>query len=71
MQIYRRYSQIPYFELYQKTRSDFSVKRDLLPGAAAGLLTNYIDRSLFRLWYGDKSKLFARRRYALPTKDLQ
>ncbi|KAJ2974987.1 hypothetical protein NQ176_g5768 [Zarea fungicola] len=58
--IYRDYSKIPYWQFWQQ-KHEFSWKRDVLPGAAAGLLTNYIDRSLFRVWLGDRDKVLARR----------
>ncbi|KAJ6785113.1 hypothetical protein PWT90_08108 [Aphanocladium album] len=57
--IYREYSQIPYWHLWQR-KNEFSWRRDVIPGAAAGLFTNYVDRALFRVWLGDREKVLAR-----------
>ncbi|KAL7948936.1 hypothetical protein V8C42DRAFT_312713 [Trichoderma barbatum] len=59
--IYKRYSRIPFWELYQHARRDYSISRDILPGAPANLLTNYIEFSVARLWLGEQEKLTARR----------
>ncbi|KAK1247806.1 hypothetical protein MKX07_000694 [Trichoderma sp. CBMAI-0711] len=59
--IYKRYSKIPFWDLYQQARRDFSVSRDILPGAPANLLSNYIEFSVARLWLGEQEKLTARR----------
>ncbi|KAL6795906.1 hypothetical protein GGI42DRAFT_128177 [Trichoderma sp. SZMC 28013] len=59
--IYKRYSRIPFWELYQQARRDFSISRDILPGAPANLLSNYIEFSVARLWLGEQEKLTARR----------
>ncbi|KAL7903428.1 hypothetical protein HDV63DRAFT_364000 [Trichoderma sp. SZMC 28014] len=59
--IYKRYSRIPFWELYQQARHDFSITRDILPGAPANLLSNYIEFSVARLWLGEQEKLSARR----------
>ncbi|OAA75533.1 hypothetical protein LEL_07521 [Akanthomyces lecanii RCEF 1005] len=58
--IYREYSKIPYWHLWQR-KNEFSWKRDVIPGAAAGLFTNYVDRALFRVWLGDRERVMARR----------
>ncbi|KAH6611230.1 hypothetical protein Trco_001250 [Trichoderma cornu-damae] len=59
--IYKRYSEIPFWELYQQARRGFSFSRDILPGAPANLLSNYIEFSVARLWLGEQEKLTARR----------
>ncbi|KAK1243744.1 hypothetical protein MKX08_001882 [Trichoderma sp. CBMAI-0020] len=59
--IYKRYSKIPFWELYQQARRDFSFSRDIFPGAPANLLSNYIEFSVARLWLGEQEKLTARR----------
>ncbi|EGX94926.1 hypothetical protein CCM_03198 [Cordyceps militaris CM01] len=58
--VYRDYSKVPYWQFWQQ-RNEFSWKRDVIPGAAAGLFTNYLDRALFRVWLGDREKIVARR----------
>ncbi|EGR53110.1 uncharacterized protein TRIREDRAFT_74477 [Trichoderma reesei QM6a] len=65
--IYKRYSKIPFWDLYQQARRDFSVSRDILPGAPANLLSNYIEFSVARLWLGEQEKLTARRCKWLPS----
>ncbi|KAJ4856101.1 hypothetical protein T069G_09469 [Trichoderma breve] len=65
--IYKRYSRIPFWELYQQARQDFSISRDILPGAPANLLSNYIEFSVARLWLGEQEKLTARRCQWLPS----
>ncbi|KAH7165996.1 hypothetical protein EDB81DRAFT_269387 [Dactylonectria macrodidyma] len=59
--IYKRYSQIPFWDLYQATRKDFSFFRDILPGAPASLLTKYAERFVISLWNGRTDRIFARR----------
>ncbi|PNY26915.1 Uncharacterized protein TCAP_03159 [Tolypocladium capitatum] len=59
--IYKRYSQIPFWELYQAARKDFSVSREILAGAPTGFLTNYVEQNISRLWAGDKHNMLARR----------
>ncbi|EHK27211.1 uncharacterized protein TRIVIDRAFT_188113 [Trichoderma virens Gv29-8] len=59
--IYKRYSRIPFWELYQQARRDFSIPRDILSGVPANLLSNYIEFTVSRLWFGEEDKLTARR----------
>ncbi|PHH83795.1 hypothetical protein CDD82_2667 [Ophiocordyceps australis] len=41
--IYRRYSQIPFWQLYQQTKRKTSLSQDLFAGVPTSLLTNYLD----------------------------
>ncbi|KAK7409585.1 hypothetical protein QQX98_008247 [Neonectria punicea] len=59
--IYKRYSRIPFWDLYQATRKDFSFSRDVLPGAPVSLLSNYAERYLVTLWTGRADRVIARR----------
>ncbi|KAF7554224.1 hypothetical protein G7Z17_g3081 [Cylindrodendrum hubeiense] len=59
--IYKRYSQIPFWDLYQATRKDFSFLRDVLPGAPASLLSKYAERYVITLWNGRTDRIIARR----------
>ncbi|PQK15016.1 hypothetical protein BB8028_0005g05330 [Beauveria bassiana] len=58
--IYRKYSKIPFWHLWQQ-KNEFSWRRHVIPGAATGLFTNYVDRALFKVWLGDREKVVARR----------
>ncbi|KAF5027859.1 hypothetical protein F66182_47 [Fusarium sp. NRRL 66182] len=59
--IYKRYSHIPFWDLYAQSRNEFSISRDLLPGATVSLLSNYIDRQVALLWRDRPDRLFTRR----------
>ncbi|KAH6987617.1 hypothetical protein BKA56DRAFT_669239 [Ilyonectria sp. MPI-CAGE-AT-0026] len=59
--IYKRYSQIPFWDLYQATRKDFSFFRDILPGAPASLLSKYAERYVITLWNNRTDRIMARR----------
>lgn len=59
-QIYRRYSEVPFADLFQNARRELSFRRDILPGGPLSLATNYIDRAIVRLWLTDKSKALGR-----------
>jgi hypothetical protein len=60
-QIYKRYSHIPFWDLYAHSRNAFSISRDLLPGASVNLFSNYTDRQIALLWRDRPDKVFARR----------
>lgn len=47
MKIYRHYTTTPLWHIHQTARTDFSLTRDMLPGAPVTLLTQYIDRRWF------------------------
>ncbi|KAJ4316950.1 hypothetical protein N0V84_007606 [Fusarium piperis] len=59
--IYKRYSHIAFWDLFAQARRDFSFTRDIMPGAATSVLTNYTDRKLFWLWRDRPDRIFARR----------
>ncbi|KAJ4268325.1 hypothetical protein NW762_002388 [Fusarium torreyae] len=59
--IYKRYSHIPFWDLYAQSRNNFSVSGDLLPGATVNLLSNYVDRQVALLWRDRGDRIFARR----------
>ncbi|KAK5993428.1 hypothetical protein PT974_06859 [Cladobotryum mycophilum] len=59
--IYKRYSRIPFWELYQLARRDFSFCRDILPGVPASFLTSYVESYVTHLWFGEREKALARR----------
>ncbi|KAF5663895.1 hypothetical protein FHETE_7303 [Fusarium heterosporum] len=59
--IYKRYSHVPFWDLYAQSRNNFSIARDLLPGAPVHLLSNYADRQVAFLWDGRPDRVFARR----------
>ncbi|KAG8407268.1 hypothetical protein J3458_020758 [Metarhizium acridum] len=59
--IYKRYSQIPFWELFQRARTDFSFTRDVLAGAPTALLNNYVERLVTCLWVNDEDKQIPRR----------
>ncbi|KAM5342466.1 hypothetical protein ACJ41O_013432 [Fusarium nematophilum] len=59
--IYRRYSHIPFWDLYQASRRNFSFSRDVMPGAATSLFTTYTDRRVARLWCDRGDRIFARK----------
>ncbi|RTE76910.1 hypothetical protein BHE90_008601 [Fusarium euwallaceae] len=59
--IYKRYSHIAFWDLFAQARKDFSFTRDIMPGAATSILTNYTDRQLFWLWRDRPDRIFARR----------
>ncbi|KAG6321128.1 hypothetical protein E4U22_002411 [Claviceps purpurea] len=48
--IYKRYSQIPFWELYRQARADFSISRDVFAGAPASLAFFYLDDMVRKLW---------------------
>ncbi|CAM1508293.1 Fc.00g051410.m01.CDS01 [Cosmosporella sp. VM-42] len=58
--IYKRYSEIPFWGLYQAARKDFSFTRDVLPGVPSSLLSNYLERHMAGLWAGRMDRIFAR-----------
>ncbi|UNI18854.1 hypothetical protein JDV02_005095 [Purpureocillium takamizusanense] len=58
--IYRRYSHIPFWQLYKEAKEDFSVPRDLLAGAPTSLLTTFVERQVSRLWLNDPNRRLAR-----------
>ncbi|EEU44360.1 uncharacterized protein NECHADRAFT_48505 [Fusarium vanettenii 77-13-4] len=64
--IYKRYSHIAFWDLFAQARKDFSFTRDIMPGAATSILTNYTDRKLFWLWRDRPDRMFARRFRGLP-----
>ncbi|KOS19100.1 hypothetical protein ESCO_000507 [Escovopsis weberi] len=41
--VYKRYSEIPFWELFRQARRDFSVTRDILPGAPASFLHMFVE----------------------------
>ncbi|KID87590.1 hypothetical protein MGU_05239 [Metarhizium guizhouense ARSEF 977] len=51
--IYKKYSQIPFWELFQRARTDFSFTRDVLAGAPTALLNDYVERMVAPLWVSD------------------
>ncbi|KAM0435325.1 hypothetical protein ACHAPT_003419 [Fusarium lateritium] len=55
------YSHIAFWDLFAQARKDFSFTRDIMPGAATSILTNYTDRKLFWLWRDRPDRIFARR----------
>lgn len=55
-QVYKQYSNTPCWELYRAMHSDFSVSRNIFPGAPAGLLANYIDRRFIPRWFLNEEK---------------
>ncbi|SCO33193.1 uncharacterized protein FFMR_02837 [Fusarium fujikuroi] len=59
--IFKRYSHIPFWDLYAQSRSTFSISQDLLPGASVNLFSNYIDRQIALLWRDRPDRVFARR----------
>ncbi|KAM0221864.1 hypothetical protein ACHAPQ_004742 [Fusarium lateritium] len=59
--IYRRYSHIPFWDLYAQSRNTFSISRDLLPGASVNLLSIYADRQVALLWRDRADRFYARR----------
>ncbi|KAK2131546.1 hypothetical protein NOF04DRAFT_1343427 [Fusarium oxysporum II5] len=59
--IYKRYSHIPFWDLYAQSRNTFSISQDLLPGASVNLFSNYIDRQIALLWRDRPDRVFARR----------
>lgn len=63
--VYRRFSRIPFWDLYQISRSDYSISRDLLPGAPAGIIAAYIDRRCYPPWLFSGEDTLARRLYGL------
>ncbi|KAG5964969.1 hypothetical protein E4U58_002990 [Claviceps cyperi] len=48
--IYKRYSQIPFWDLFRQARADFSISRDLFAGAPASLAFFYLDDKVRKLW---------------------
>ncbi|KAG6101965.1 hypothetical protein E4U31_003504 [Claviceps sp. LM219 group G6] len=48
--IYKRYSQIPFWELFRQARADFSFSRDVFAGAPASLAFFYLDDMVRKLW---------------------
>ncbi|PHH91905.1 hypothetical protein CDD83_9848 [Cordyceps sp. RAO-2017] len=59
--IYRRYSQIPFWELFQAARREFSPTRDILAGAPASFLATYIELRVRRRQSAEKGSLIFRR----------
>lgn len=58
--IYKRYSAIPFWDLYRQARNDFSFSRDVLPGVTTSLLANYVERNISTLWQDRMDRLIAR-----------
>ncbi|KAF4465548.1 hypothetical protein FALBO_7599 [Fusarium albosuccineum] len=48
--IYKRYSHIPFWSLYQQSRKDFSFTRNIMAGAPTSLLSSYTERQMSSLW---------------------
>ncbi|KAJ4008594.1 hypothetical protein NW752_009712 [Fusarium irregulare] len=59
--IYKRYSHIPFWDLYANSRNIFSLTRHILPGAPLNLLSNYTDRQVALLWRDRPDRFFGRR----------
>lgn len=73
IEIYKRYSRIPFWELFQAAKSSFSLPRDILAGASSSFLIHYIENTFRRLLTRDGNNLRPTRLYALPAffgKDL-
>ncbi|KAM4056248.1 hypothetical protein HRG_003168 [Hirsutella rhossiliensis] len=47
--IYKRYSQIPFWELFQAARNDFSLSRDIFAGASSSFFIHYIENTFRRM----------------------
>jgi hypothetical protein len=62
-QVYRRYSQIPFWDIYEKARKNFSFPSMVFAGAPTGLLSNYLEAKVARLWLGDVDRKVARKLY--------
>lgn len=69
LQIYKKYSQIPFWELFRRARTDFSFTRDVLAGAPTALLNDYVERMVAPLWVSadDEVKKVLRRVYVFPS----
>ncbi|KJZ75017.1 hypothetical protein HIM_05503 [Hirsutella minnesotensis 3608] len=63
--IYKRYSRMPFWELYQASRRDFSWKRDILSGAPSSFVANYVEVIVRRWHAGEKEHSAAKRLYDL------
>ncbi|KAI5461357.1 hypothetical protein BGZ63DRAFT_414125 [Mariannaea sp. PMI_226] len=59
--VYKTFSHIPFWDLYRQKWQDFSIPRDILPGAPASLLASYIERYMVTLWSDRIDRIFARR----------
>ncbi|KAI6767211.1 hypothetical protein HG531_011571 [Fusarium graminearum] len=59
--IYKRYSHIPFWDLYAKSQNPFSITRYILPGASLNLLSHYADRQVASLWQDRPDRQFSRR----------
>ncbi|PTD09789.1 hypothetical protein FCULG_00008588 [Fusarium culmorum] len=59
--IYKRYSHIPFWDLYAKSQNPFSITRYILPGASLNLLSHYADRQVASLWRDRPDRQFSRR----------
>ncbi|KAF0643949.1 hypothetical protein FPSE5266_11879 [Fusarium pseudograminearum] len=59
--IYKRYSHIPFWDLYAKSQNPFSVTKYILPGASLNLLSHYADRQVASLWRDRPDRQFSRR----------
>ncbi|PHH60476.1 hypothetical protein CDD81_1607 [Ophiocordyceps australis] len=58
--IYRRYSQIPFWQVYQQTKREKLLSQGLFAGAPASLLTYYLDGFIGDLWVLDDKWELAR-----------
>ncbi|TWU72277.1 hypothetical protein ED733_002790 [Metarhizium rileyi] len=49
--IYKRYSHIPFWELFQRARNDFSFTKDILAGSPTAFLTHHVERMVpYEVW---------------------
>ncbi|KAH7318485.1 hypothetical protein B0I35DRAFT_432190 [Stachybotrys elegans] len=58
--IYKHYSETPFWTLFKQARADFSIFRDMLPGAVGSFLTSVVEDYVSRLWRFRKDRVVAR-----------
>ncbi|KAK0383819.1 hypothetical protein NLU13_9730 [Sarocladium strictum] len=72
--VYREYSQIPFWDMYERARKNFSFPSMVFAGAPASLLSNYLEAKVARLWFAEANRTAARKfndgQHATPPEAL-